>query len=245
MIRTAVLATLVAIMPLAYVNGAIIDLFETPHSAESTVTAPPPQGVGSLANPTDTAIGVERDLFVNKTSGADDERLRARVNPIGATKLRIDADAEVLGSVYITWDGVDGDPNPFTGIDFDGLQSFDLTAGANAFELVVSFSDIEGPIHFSVFDATANNASSVATATLNVPSGIAPNTPTVFSLPFASFTGTTSALSDAGAILMEVEGSSGGWDLNIVSIETVPEPASILLFGLGIFVAIKHRWRKR
>ncbi len=140
---------------------------------------------------------------------------------------------------------MDGDPNPFTGIDFNGLQSFDLTAGADAFEVVVSFSDIGGPIHFSVFDSTANDAAAVATATLTVPGGIAPNTPTSLVLPFASFTGTTSALSDAGAILMEVEDSSGGWDLNVVSVETVPEPYAVVLLGLGVLVAIKGARRKR
>ena len=237
--RIAAMATFVALAPLAVTHGAMIDLFETAQSVEATVTAPPPQGVGTVANPTLTALGVERDFFVNKTSGADDERLRARVNPTGATQLRIDADAEVLGSVFVTWDGVDDNPSPFMGIDFDGLQNLDLTAdGADAIEVVISFSDRGGPINFSVFDSTANSAGAVATATLNVPGNIPPNTPTSLLLPFASFIGTTSALSDAGAILMEVEGSDGGWDLNIVSVETVPEPASILLFVLGVFAAL-------
>lgn len=224
-------------------EAATIDAFETSHSAETSVMTPPPQGVGSVANPTATALGVERDLFVHKTSGADDERLRARVNPLGATKLRIDADAEVLGSVFITWDGVDGNPNPFSGIDYNGLGGVDLTAGADSIELIASFSDIGGPIHFSVFDATANDASAVATATLNLPGGIPPNTPTAFMLPFADFTGMTSALTNAGAVLMELE-NQGAWDVNIVSVKTVPEPTSLGLFGAGsLLVGLIRRRR--
>ena len=161
-IRHAIVLVLVTLVPAAIGNGATIDLFESAHSAETSVTAPPTQGVGSVANPTLTAIGVERDLFVSKTSGADDERLRARVNPADSTKLRIDADAEVTGSTFVTWDGIDGNPDPFTGIDFNGLGGVNLTAGGDAFELIITFSDVGGPIKFSVFDNTANSAASVA-----------------------------------------------------------------------------------
>jgi hypothetical protein len=244
-LRTSLMvATIVAIFPLACAHGATIDLFHTPHSAEATVAAPPPQGVGSVANPAATAIGGERDLFVSKASGADDERLRARVNPLGATKLRIDSDAEVLGSVFVTWDGVDDNPNPFTGIKYNGLGGIDLTSGADAFEVVVSFSDIGGPALFSVFDQTANSAAAVAKATLNIPGGIPVNTPTPLLLPFSSFTGTTSALSNAGAILMEIRDTNGAWDLNILSVTTVPEPSSLMLIGLAGLVAMLGRRRR-
>lgn len=221
-----------------------IDHFQTAHSAEATVTAPPPQGIGSVANPAATALGNERDLFVHKVSGADDERLRARVNPLGSTKLRIDSDSEVLGSVFVTWDGIDGNPNPFTGIDFDGLGGVDLTAGANAFEVVVSFSDIGGPAYFSIYESTANNLSAVATATLNIPGGIAVSTPTPLMLPFSSFTGTTSALSDAGAIVMEIRDANGGWDMNVLSVSTVPEPSTstLAIFAVcGLFRILRRR----
>ena len=75
-------------------TAAIIDLFETSHSTEAMVGAPPSQGTGSVANVTATAIGGERDLFVEKSSGADGGRIRVRVNPLGEKKLRIDVDAE-------------------------------------------------------------------------------------------------------------------------------------------------------
>lgn len=224
--------------------GTMIDDFETAHSAETTVAAPPTQNVGSVINPTLTALGVERDLFVSKTAGAEDERYRARVNPIGETKLRIDADAQVTGSTFVTWDGVDGNPNPFTGIDYDGLGGVNLIAGATAFEIVVSFSDIGGDIKFSVFENTGNSAADVATATLSIPGGIPADTPTAFQLPFADFTGTTSALSDAGAILMEVQNPNGAWDINIQSVQTVPEPTAFALAGLGLLMPLALR-RKR
>ena len=129
-------------------SAAIIDLFETSHSTEAKVGAPPSQGTGSVANVTATALGGERDLFVNKTSGADGDRIRARINPLGEKKLRIDVDAEVSGSAFVIWDGPDNNANPFTGVDFDGMGGVDLTAGGsqNAFELVVTFSDVRGPI---------------------------------------------------------------------------------------------------
>ena len=224
--------------------GTMIDDFETAHSAETTVAAPPTQNVGSVINPTLTALGVERDLFVSKTAGAEDERYRARVNPIGETKLRIDADAQVTGSTFVTWDGVDGNPNPFTGIDYDSLGGVNLIAGATAFEIVVSFSDIGGDIKFSVFENTGNSAADVATATLSIPGGIPADTPTAFQLPFADFTGTTSALSDAGAILMEVQNPNGAWDINIQSVQTVPEPTAFALAGLGLLMPLALR-RKR
>lgn len=223
-----------------------IDLFETAHSVETTVGAPPAQGVGSIANPTATALGIERDLFVNKVAGADDERLRARVNPLGENKLRIDSDAEVKGSIFLTWDGVDGDPNPFTGVDYDGLGGIDLTDGYDGFDLIVSFSDIGGPVKLSIFDSSDNSAASFATATFNVPAGIPSDTPTPIHVGFADFTGTTSALTDAGAILMEVMDESAGWDLNITSlVRTVPEPASLALLSILPVLGLLSRKRAR
>ena len=223
-----------------------IDLFETAHSVETSIAAPPAQGVGSVANPTLTALGIERDLFVNKVAGADDERLRARVNPLGETKLRIDSDAEVKGSIFVTWDGVDADPNPFTGVDYDGLGGIDLTDGYDGFDLIVSFSDIGGPVKLSIFDASDNSAASVATATFNVPAGIPTDTPTAVHLDFADFTGTTSALTDAGAILMEVLDENAGWDLNITSlVRTVPEPSTFGLLAVLPIVGLVFRKRAR
>lgn len=226
-----------------------IDLFETAQSAETSMTTPPPHGVGSVANPTATALGGERDLFVNKTGGVDDERLRARVNPLGTTNLRIDSDSEVLGSVFVTWDGADGDPNPFSGIDYDGLGGIDLTEGGmwDGFDLTVSFSDIGGPVKLSIFDNAANDAASVATGTFMVPSGIPINTPTAIHIDFADFTGTTSALTNAGAVLMEVVNDSGALDMHIVSLvrtETIPEPSAFLLLGVAPLFGLLMRRRR-
>jgi hypothetical protein len=109
---------------------------------------------------------------------------------------------------------------------------------------MITFSDVGGPIKFSIFNNTANSAASVATATVAISGGIAPNTPTAFSLPFSDFTGTTSALSDAGAILMEVQNPSGAWDLNILSVNTVPEPTSFALGGFGFLATLMVRRRK-
>lgn len=221
-----------------------IDLFVSAHSAEATVATPPTQGVGSTLSPAPSALGNERDLFVSKIAGGEDERLRARVNPLGASKLRVDADAEVAGSIYLTWDGMDSNANPVTGVDYDGLGGVDLTSGGDAFEIVVSFSDVGGPIMFSVFDSTANSVAAVATASLMIPAGIPANSPTAFELPFADFVGTTSALSDAGAILMEIQNQDGAWDLNLQSVKIVPEPSSIALAVLGLLIPLFIRAKR-
>lgn len=221
-----------------------LDLFDSTQSAEATIATPPTQGVGHVLTPAPSTLGDERDLFVSKVAGGEDERLRARVNPLGDSKLRIDADAEVAGSIYLTWDGQDGDANPVTGVDYNGLRGVDLAAAGDAFEIVVSFSDVGGPVMFSVFDNTADSGAAVATASLAIPAGIPANTPTAFELPFADFVGTTSALSDAGAVLMEVQNPDGAWDLNLQSVKVVPEPGSFALAGLGLLLALVLRTKR-
>jgi hypothetical protein len=246
MIRFITVPLTVVLLSCQLTTAGTIDLFQTSQDAETDVMAPPPQGVGTVANPAATALGGERDLFVNKVLGDDGQRLRARVNPLGASKLRVDSDTEVQGSVFVTWDGPDGNPSPFSGIDFNGLGGIDLTQGGtfSGLDLTVSFSDIGGTAKLSIFDNAANSAASVATRTINIPGGIPTNTPTPFTFNFSDFAGTTSALTDAGAMLLELQDSNGGWDVNIVSLTQVPEPSSALLSCLGAMILLM-RFRSR
>ncbi|MBU0717686.1 MAG: hypothetical protein KJ749_05505, partial [Planctomycetes bacterium] len=80
------LSTLVWQSP-AFAMVLMIDDFITVQDVEVDAVAPPSQSAGSSLN-TASAIGVERDLYVEKTAGTAGERIRARVNPNGESLLR-------------------------------------------------------------------------------------------------------------------------------------------------------------
>ena len=218
----------------------LIDDFITVQNGEVTNSVPPTQSTGSSLA-TLTAIGVERDLYVEKTAGLDGERVRARVNPNGQNLLRMTID-EARGRVVVTWDGVDGLAGP-NQVNYGGLGGIDFSA-ETSIELLVTFSDVGGPVQLTFWDADDLTGNTFARTTLNVPGGVPSGSSVLLSTPLSSFTAFGGSLanifSSVGAIQMTIDATAvaqEGWDARfdyLRTIRTVPEAATLGLFGLSL-----------
>lgn len=211
--------------------------------------APPIQSAGSFVTPAPGVIGNERDLYGEKILGADGQRTQVQVSALDGA-LRITNDV-ALGRAVVTWDGIDGLFGP-TQVKYDGLGTLDLSA-YTGIELVVGFSDVGGPVKFTLWDGTAGGALYI-TGTIDVPAGIPFGSPVKLVKDFSEFDYQAESIGDVlkrvGAIQMEVDATDlaqKGWDLQIDSVRIVPEPGSIACWGLltvaGVVTGIRRRRR--
>jgi hypothetical protein len=227
----------------------LIDDFVVVQNAEVDAAAPPIQSDGSSQGGV-MAIGGERDLYVEKTAGGDGERVRARVNPNGLDLLRQTID-DASGRTVVTWDGTDGLFRPDQ-VQYNGLGSVDFSI-YDALEMLVTFSDVGGPVRFTFWDSNDLSGGTFAQTTFAVPGGIPAGSSVMLSRNFnlTDFTATGGTLANildsVGAIQMEIDAratAQEGWDMRIdligavgtqeVPPPTVPEPSSLLsLLALG------------
>lgn len=200
--------------------------------------------VGNSVNPTATAIGVERDLFVQKTFGTATQQVNVEINPLDENLLRM-VNGQSRGRVFVTWDGVDGLPGPDQ-VNFNGLGGIDFSI-YDALEIAIAFSDLGSPINFTFWDGNDLTGNTFAEMTFIIPPNIEedpeanpPIPASVFSKNFntTDFTVTGPAsladiLSRVGAIQMEIDATLlTGWDMNmdivrVVGQEEVPTPPSV------------------
>jgi hypothetical protein len=233
-----------------------IDNFETVQTVEVTTGVGLPVSAGDVANPTNTALGVERDIWTTKVAGADGDRIRTRVNPNTNTLLRHSQDSGVRGTSRVTYDGIDGDADA---IDYDGLGGLDFGVYSDGyFELGVTFNNVLGPVEIAVYDASDLTGATYAVGTIDVAAGIDDLvSPTIYQLDFSAMSllggATQDLFSNIGAITLTVDASApgqGGRDTDILYLSAytntpgVPVPGSLPLVGLGLAGLLARRIRR-
>jgi uncharacterized repeat protein (TIGR01451 family) len=151
----------------------------------------------SLAAP--EAVGGERDIFVNATTGDVSVAANAGANP---DVLVFNVGAGSNGTRVVTYDGNDGNA---TTLNPNGLNGLDLTTGgtANALRFLIGG---EAGTTLTVRIFSGANAS---TRTLPIPVTAGGAATAILNIPFADFTTTTGTganFSSVGAIQLEVSG---------------------------------------
>jgi hypothetical protein len=161
-----------------------------------------------------------------------------------------------VGSLEFTDDGSLGNfgfapnVNGTTSLIYDGAADLVLnTAGLGqdltvdgSFLRVVLRSDVVGLLSITVFSGANGSSITIPTPGLGLGAGF-----TTVDIPFASFgivSGTGADFTNVGAIMLTAASNHIGHDLQIDLIETVPEPTTALLLGLGL-VAIAGMVRRR
>ncbi len=170
-------------------NNLIIDDFSSDH-AIIFVTLNGTNPDGSSVAATDV-VGGERDVSVEVTSGSNANA------EVASGTFNLSVGANSTGSSSIVYDGQDGDP---FAIDFDGLNSLDLTNGGteDRFKISVVSSDHAGTITIDVYSDEGNRSSVVREFAENM------STENIM-ISFSEFSGSAD-FSNVGAIVITASG---------------------------------------
>jgi len=219
----------------------MIDDFITAQSIFATAATP----IATASATAPETIGGERDIKLQYLSGST--AISVSTNPFGTGLFIHDSGSAVKGSSLTVWDGKDSNGNV---IDYDGLGGANLVAGGlNAFEMKDVLADLVGDLILTVYDASDIAGNKWSRATLNLPGGMF--APTDILMPYASFVtvgpGGAASFANVGAISMEVKNATtGSLDVEMSSIQAVPEPATGLLAlgGLSLLtLGTRRRWK--
>ncbi len=192
------------------VAGMVVDSFNT---TSQSITAPSDLGDNPDYNATDTAageaVGNERDLFAELTSGAG--TVSIEVLDSGFPTLTFSASSRGDGTRIATWDGDDDDGQTLNAL---GLGGIDLTeSGANSgFQLALGADQDTGSVVLRVYtDATQW---SQAEAAIPNTGGTPDETIEILFTDFSQGTGAADAVTwdNVGAIQLEITSSGTAVD---------------------------------
>ncbi|HEY7087996.1 MAG TPA: hypothetical protein VH518_07895 [Tepidisphaeraceae bacterium] len=216
--------------------AVVIDNFS---GAVSTSVAPasPNPSSSNLGLATANAIGGARNLTATRITGVNGMNINADVGSSGV--FNYSTGPADTGSASILYDGgTDNIPS------FIGLVGTDLTQGGlNTLVNLLYRADLAGAtISVDIYtDATRASRASFNTAA----TGFGANPFASVNLPYASFSplvGTGATFSNVGMIQITVDGSTTpALDLQIDSIQSIPEPAGIAVAGLCAGILMRRR----
>ncbi|XZE35550.1 SdrD B-like domain-containing protein [Pirellulaceae bacterium SH501] len=194
----------------AGVSVQTIDSFDTTSQTVTASTSGTNPDFNSIAAA--EALGGERDLFANATSGSISIEVD---NPSTTNQVVFNVGAGANGTRQIVYDGADGDGQV---LDNTGLGGVDLTSGgtANGFRLTIG-----GEAGTSI-TITVNSGANASSRTVSIPTTAGGAPTDILEVLFSDFTtsaGTGADFEDVGAITFEVTGPDAA-DATIDLIET-------------------------
>lgn len=224
--HSIVLAAIVSLgLPLA--AGAVpIDDFSTTQSALIAAGPPNPQTDVSVAAAGE-AIGNSREVVLERTAGFGIAFADSGLS--GAGLFSLSTGAGVTASSTIVYDGsADGVVNPA------GLGGVSVVSGGESILRVIARSDLSATIRVQFHSGSASDFLFADIAVTGSGTGDGPFQ--ILDVPLGSLgvQGAGANLASLGAIVAVLSGPASV-DLQLDSIQTiVPEPASLLLLGIGV-----------
>jgi uncharacterized repeat protein (TIGR01451 family) len=180
--------------------GGSIDSFDVTTQTVEVSSLVPTSNSDSVA--ASEAIGGERDMFVELSSGVGDVEMRVR--HLNRPLLSFSADSGAEGRGVVTWDGPDNDADQ---LDADGLAGYDLTEnGANLGIRLLQGADLPGGLLTLRVYTDAGNFSTISQAIPQTPLGTAEVETIFWFSDFAVSAGSGADFTDVGAIELEIQG---------------------------------------
>lgn len=191
----------------------------------------------------DGILGGERDLVLNVRDSSGDPPLSAIIT-IGNGILDFSTGSTTEASLLVVWDGIDNDPIRHDPAGLDPIDFYGM--GLSAFNIEVLEADHTAHSGLYIFVGTEYPDGSIGASFLDLDIFPAPPVQS-YNLPFDQFLPLLPKPADFRRITgigLQISGVRA-FDMRISSVGTTPEPTTMILFLLGIFIFVIYATTRR